>query len=83
MPRVRLSGNAQPPEGWDLIAPPLLEFERQMRAAEAEPHEGKRKCEASWAVFRVHHQRSRYIYECYYKRKAISSTFIDILGFRV
>ncbi|KAL8427946.1 hypothetical protein Efla_003460 [Eimeria flavescens] len=77
MPRVRLSGSEKPPEGWDLIAPPLLEFERQMRAVENEPHEGKRKCEALWPVFKLHHQRSRYIYECYFKRKAISKELYD------
>ncbi|XP_026192642.1 protein BUD31 homolog [Cyclospora cayetanensis] len=77
MPRVRLSGSEKPPEGWDLISPPLLEFERQMREIENEPHEGKRKCEATWPIFKLHHQRSRYIYECYYKRKAISRELYD------
>lgn len=42
------------------------------RAAESETHEGKRKKEALWPIMRIHHQRSRYIYEMYYKYKAIS-----------
>jgi len=29
--------------------------------AEAEPHEGKRKMEAQWPIFRIHHERSRYV----------------------
>jgi bud site selection protein 31 len=42
------------------------------RAAEAESHEGKRKSESLWPIFRLHHQRSRLIYDAFYKRKAIS-----------
>lgn len=42
-----------PPEGWDLIQPKLEEFEQKMREAEAEPHEGKRKTESQWPIFRV------------------------------
>ncbi|KFD57749.1 hypothetical protein M514_01419 [Trichuris suis] len=61
-----------PPEGWDLIEASLEEFEQKMREAESEPHEGKRRVEALWPIFRIHHQRSRYIYELFYKRKAIS-----------
>jgi G10 protein len=40
--------------------------------AETEPHEGKRKVEALWPIFRIHHQKSRYIYDLFYKRRAIS-----------
>ena len=40
--------------------------------AETEPHEGKRKVESLWPIFRLHHQRSRYIFDLFYKRKAIS-----------
>lgn len=41
-------------------------------SAETDPHEGKRKVEAMWPIFRLHHQRSRYIYDLFYRRKAIS-----------
>ena len=44
---------------------------------ENESLEGKRKIEANWGIFRLHHQRSRYIYEMYYKRKAISKNLYD------
>ena len=40
--------------------------------AETDPHEGKRKVEALWPIFRLHHQKSRYIFDLYYRRKAIS-----------
>ena len=61
-------------------------------AAEQEPTDGKRKCEAVWPIFRyhkcvsalpnireptimasrIHHQKSRYLYDLFYRRKAIS-----------
>ena len=41
-------------------------------AAETDPHEGKRKVEGLWPIFKIHHQRSRYIFDLYHKRKAIS-----------
>lgn len=43
----------QPPEGWDLIEPTLDEFEAKMREAETDPHEGKRKTETLWPIFKV------------------------------
>ncbi len=42
-----------------------------------EPHEGKRKMEMSWPIFRIHHQRSRYIYDMYYKKKKISKDLYE------
>ncbi|KAJ3037433.1 Component of the SF3b subcomplex of the U2 snRNP [Rhizophlyctis rosea] len=71
MPKVK-RGRKQPPEGWDLIEPTLEELNRKMREAENESHEGKRKVESLWPIFRLHHQRSRYIYDIFYRRKAIS-----------
>lgn len=40
--------------------------------AETEPHEGKRITESLWPIFRIHHQKSRYIYDLFHRRKAIS-----------
>ncbi|VDP09226.1 unnamed protein product [Soboliphyme baturini] len=71
MVKCRRSRKA-PPDGWELIEPTLDEFEQKMREAEAEPHEGKRRVEALWPIFRIHHQKSRYIYDLYYKRQAIT-----------
>lgn len=71
MPRVRRS-RKQPPEGWELIEPTLDELDQKMREAESEPHDGMRKVETLWPVFKIHHQKSRYIYDLFYRRKAIS-----------
>jgi bud site selection protein 31 len=50
-----------------------------MRDAENESHEGKRKAESLWPIMRISHTRSRYIYELYYKREAISKELYDWL----
>jgi hypothetical protein len=47
-------------------------FVNYLFTAETEPHEGKRKVEALWPIFKIHHQKSRYIYDLFYRRKAIS-----------
>ena len=46
---------------------------------ENESHEGKRKNESLWPIMRISHTRSRYIYELYYKREAISKELYDWL----
>lgn len=76
MPKVKRS-KKPPPEGWELIEPTLEELEAKMREAETDPHEGKRKVEALWPIFKIHHQRSRYIFDLFYKRKAISRELYD------
>ncbi|KAF9383216.1 Component of the SF3b subcomplex of the U2 snRNP [Podila verticillata] len=91
MPKIRSSRTKRAPEGFDEIEPTLKEFQQKMkdgkfilslcswRRAENDPHEGKRKVEALWPVFRIHHQRSRYVYELFYKRKAISKELYEYL----
>ena len=51
----------------------------QLCTAEAEDHEGKRKTESIWPIMRIAHTRSRYIYDLYYKREAISKELYDWL----
>ncbi|EZG43631.1 BUD31-like protein [Gregarina niphandrodes] len=78
MPNIRtLQKGKRPPPGWDLLEPTLVELEAKMRQAEKEPHEGKRKCESLWPVFKLHNQRSRYIYDMFYTKKAISRELYD------
>jgi bud site selection protein 31 len=38
-------------------------------AAESDPPDGKRKCEPQWPIFKINHQRSRYLYELYYNKE--------------
>lgn len=79
MPRIRTLNTKKAPEGWDEVAPQLEEFQAQMRDAVNEPHEGKRRNEATWPITKIHYERSRYIYELYYKKKAISRELYDFL----
>ncbi|XP_065397017.1 protein BUD31 homolog isoform X2 [Macaca fascicularis] len=61
--------------GLQLLAssdPPTLASQSDGITAETEPHEGKRKVESLWPIFRIHHQKTRYIFDLFYKRKAIS-----------
>lgn len=67
MPKVRRS-RKRPPEGWELVEPTLDELDQKMREgeythmhitvlsfynlAETETHEGKRKVEALWPIFK-------------------------------
>jgi len=74
---VSCKGTKPPPDGWDLIEPTLDEIEGKMREAELAPHEGKRKVETLWPIFKIHHQKSRYIYDLYHKRKTISKELYD------
>ena len=57
----------------------LEDYAKKMRDAENESHEGKRKAESLWPIMRISHARSRYIYELYYKREAISRELYDWL----
>ena len=72
MPRVRRAATKDAPEGWELIQGTLDEFAHRMKEAEHDEHEGKRIAEANWDIFRLHHQRSRYIFDMFYKDNAIS-----------
>lgn len=47
------------------------------RTAENDPHDGKRKCETLWPIFKIAHQKSRYIFDLYYRRKEISKELYE------
>ncbi|KAA8909757.1 G10 protein-domain-containing protein [Sphaerosporella brunnea] len=109
MPPIRHTRGSKkpPPEGFDEIEDTLLDFANKMKDAESAPHEGKKKNEATWDIFRISHQRnlplpfsslpsfpfaktlklrkmtgrvgSRYVYELYYKKEAISKQLYDWL----
>ncbi|KAL7417076.1 maternal g10 transcript [Mrakia frigida] len=79
MPKIKTSRTKPPPEGYEDIAPILEDYARKMRDEENEPHEGKRKVESTWGIMRISHTRSRYIYDLYYVREAISKPLYDWL----
>ncbi|CCM01754.1 uncharacterized protein FIBRA_03820 [Fibroporia radiculosa] len=79
MPKIRTTRTKKPPEGFEDIEGILDDYAKKMRDAENESHEGKRKTESLWPIMRISHTRSRYIYELYYKREAISKELYDWL----
>jgi len=72
MPKIRTSKSKPPPEGFEEIEADLDELQRKMREAESESHEGKRKNESLWSVIRINHQRSRFVFDLFFKDKKIS-----------
>lgn len=79
MPRIRTMNSRKPPEGWDKVESFLDEMNKKMRSLENEDTSKKRKNEILWPIFQITHQKSRYIYEMYYKRKEISKDLYDYL----
>ena len=72
MPRIRSRRAKKRPDGWELIEPVLIDITQKIKDIESEDHEGKRKPETLWPIYRLHHARSRYIYDMFYKKKEIS-----------
>jgi bud site selection protein 31 len=80
MPPVRSARTRKPPPvGFSDIEDTLLEYANKMKDAENAPHEGKKRAETLWPIFQVAHQRSRYIYDLYYEKEAISKTLYEWL----
>ncbi|MCJ1412615.1 hypothetical protein MMC19_006712 [Ptychographa xylographoides] len=80
MPPVRSARNRKPPpEGFDDLEDTLLEFSNKMKDAENASHEGKKRHEVLWPIFQISHQRSRYVYDLYYDKEAISKQLYEWL----
>jgi bud site selection protein 31 len=47
--------------------------------ATVDPHEGKRKCEAVWPILRIHHQRTRFVFDAFYRKREISRELYEFL----
>mmetsp|Transcript_58522 Transcript_58522/g.96922 ORF Transcript_58522/g.96922 Transcript_58522/m.96922 type:complete len:146 (+) Transcript_58522:62-499(+) len=68
MPRIRRK-QTKYPKGFEVLEDKLDEFEERMREAVLESDDGKRKSQSTWPIIKIHHQRSRYIYEMYKEKK--------------
>lgn len=81
MPPVRTARASKkaPPEGFADIEDTLLEFSAAMKDAENASTDGKKRHEAVWPIFRITHQRSRYIYDLYYEKEAITRPLYEWL----
>ena len=67
----------KPPAGFDELEAELAAIELQLRDAEAATGDGKRNAERMWPIFRLHHQRSRLVFNAFYKEKRISRAVFD------
>jgi len=77
MVKIKTLNTKKAPVGYNEIEPTIIELNQRMKDAESDPHEGKRKPEAIWPILRIHHQRSRYIYELFNIKKQISRELYD------
>lgn len=81
MPAIRThaSRNKKPPAGFDNIRDDLEVFNIKMKDAQNAPTNNVAKSQATWPIFQIAHQRSRYVYELYYEKEAISKQLYDWL----
>jgi len=81
MPPVRTAARSRkpPPAGFEDIEDTLLEFSNKLKDAESASSDQKKRHEVTWPIFQITHQRTRYVYDLYYEREAISKQLYDWL----
>lgn len=80
MPAIRHSSKRKPPpDGFEDIENDLLIFSNKMKDAQNKPPPSGPRHQAQWEIFQISHQRSRYVYELYYEKEAISKKLYDWL----
>lgn len=68
-----------PPEGFSDIEDQLLIFQNKMKDAQNKPPPTGPKHQAQWEIFQIAHTRSRYVYDMYYEKEAISKQLYEWL----
>lgn len=82
MPAIRSARNRKPPpEGFTDIEDTLLTFANKLKDAQNTPSNqtSLKRHETLWPIFQITHARSRYIYDLYYTKSAISKQLYDWL----
>ena len=80
MPAIRhASKRKAPPAGFSDIEDDLLIFSNKMKDAENAPTTNVPRHQVHWPIFQISHQRSRYVYELYYEKEAISKQLYEWL----
>ena len=67
------------PEGYEYLEATLHALDSELREAMNSTHQGKTKRESLWPIHQINWQRSRYVYNMYYKYKKISKELYDYL----
>ena len=76
MPKVKTK-RLRYPKGWELLQDTLDSLQARMREAEQSDTTKLRKDELLWPIFRLHHQRTRYVYDMYYVKHEIPRECLD------
>ncbi len=80
MPAIRhASKRKAPPAGFSDIEDDLLIFSNKMKDAENASTINIPRHQVHWPIFQISHQRSRYVYELYYEKEAISKELYEWL----
>jgi bud site selection protein 31 len=80
MPAIRhASKRKAPPAGFSDIEDDLLIFSNKMKDAENASSTNVPRHAVHWPIFQISHQRSRYVYELYYEKEAISKQLYEWL----
>ncbi|XP_030812781.1 protein BUD31 homolog [Camarhynchus parvulus] len=61
------------------MEPTLDQLGQEMREAERELHEGKRRVEFLWSICRLHHQKTCYIFDPFHIKAAISRELYEYI----
>lgn len=69
MPRIKTVRAKRAPPGFDKLEETLADYESRLKDAQDLPASK----EPLHVIFQLHHQRSRYVYDLYYTKKAIST----------
>jgi bud site selection protein 31 len=78
MAKIRTKRSKQPPEGFDKISKTLQDFEDKLKDVQtASLDKTTKKNESLWEIFKLIHQKSRYVYDLYYNKSAISKELYD------
>lgn len=77
--KTRRAGAA--PDGFEKIQDTLTDFEVRLREVQKEKDSklASKSKENLWKIMQIHHERSRYIYKLFYRRKLISKELFDWL----
>ena len=80
MPPIRhASKRKPPPDGFDDIETDLIVFSNKMKDAQTKEAPQGARYQAQWEIFQISHQRSRYVYDLYYEKEAISHELYEWL----
>ncbi|SCV01493.1 LAMI_0G11848g1_1 [Lachancea mirantina] len=81
MPRIKTKRTKPAPEGFEKVKPTLVDFELQLKEVQSDKASrlSAKAEEGVWKVFQISHERSRYVYNLYYKRHAISRELYEWL----